>query len=194
MFRYKYGTITEKNELKTYDNHNTWFVKEYETFKRITIAPASGEIELALEIVSGFELPLKILYMLFRPGNYSIAAGRYHSPDILTFEDVENFCHRFRDFLETDGRHHLWIMSANDMGRKQFLIYDNHHLLHVYDDIDRIREIVAKRRFSEGEISVPEPHIHLSKSEFDATEKELIGYWEWIHLPHRHKVKENHRV
>ena len=194
MSKYTYGTINQNNEVVTYENHNTWCIKEYPTFDRVTVASESNQIELALEIVKGFELPLRVIYMLFRPGNESIERGRYHCPGLLEYEDVEIFCNKFREYFETDGRHHLWIFSDNDKGIKQFLIYDNHRLLQVFDDAARIKAILEKKNFREEEIDVPEPHIHLSSSDNDVFERELIDYWSWVHSPFKHKVKESYRV
>ncbi len=194
MYRYTYGTLDKNNELVTYENHDTWCIRESSAVKRIIIAPKSNQIELLLEIAKGFESPLRIFYALFRPGNSSIERGRYHCPDYLNYEDVEIFCKKFSNYLETDGRHHLWIFSANDKGIKQFLIYDNHRLLQVFDDVDRIKDILEKKNFREEEISVPEPHIHLSNPDNDVFERELLDYWDWVHSPFRHKVKETYRV
>jgi hypothetical protein len=191
---YKYGTVSNNNEVVTHDNHDTFFIKEYETFRRITIAPGSDEVELLLEIVSGFEPPLKVIYALFRPGNFSVEPGRYHCQDEQNFIDVELFCRRFKKFFETDGRHHIWFLSANDRGIKQFLIYDNHHLLHVNDDVDRIMGILSKRNFRQEQTVVPEPHIHLSDTENDVFEKELLEYWNWVRVPFRHPVKATFKV
>lgn len=195
MGKYTYGTINEKNEIITYENHDTWCIKDDSAAQRITIAPKSDQIELALEIVMGFELPFKIVYMLFRPGNVSVAPGRYMCPDHLEYKDVELFCNKFSEYFETDGRHHLWILSVNDKGIKQFLIYDNHGLLHVYDDVARIKAILDEKKFKEEEITVPvpEPHIHLSSSDNNVFERALLGYWNWTHLPFKHKVKGNYK-
>jgi hypothetical protein len=191
--KHTYGTLNENKEVVTYDNHDTWCIKEYSTVRRVTIAPKSNQIDMVLEIVKGFEGPLKVVYMLFRPGSDFVVRGRYMCPDLLEYEDVEVFCKKFANYLESDGRHHLWIFSANDSGIKQFLIYDNHRLLQVFDDIDRIKSLLAKKNFKEEDINVPEPHIHLSLPSNNVYEKELLSYWKWIHLPFRHKVKEGHK-
>jgi hypothetical protein len=190
MGKYTYGTINENNELVTYENHDTWCIKEYGGVERITIAPKSGHVDLALEIVKGFETPFKVVYMLFRPGNSSVEPGRYMCPATVTFDQVEKLCHKFRDYFETDGRHHLWIFSANEIGKKQFLIFDNHGLLHVFDN-GKIRGLLEQRNFTEEDIvvPVPEPHIHLSKPANNDVERELLQYWDWAHLPFKHKVK-----
>ncbi|MBS4022521.1 MAG: hypothetical protein KGZ79_08870 [Dethiobacter sp.] len=189
MVKYNYGTLNENNEVATYENHDTWYVKEFLAVTRITVAPRTNQIKLALKIAKGFKLPLGILYMLFRPGNDSVERGRYHSSGLLSYKDVEMFCNKFKEYFETDGRHHLWIFSANDKERKQFLIHDNHHLVHVFDDVDKIKALLKKKKFKEEEIRVPEPHIHFSSSDNDVFESELLGYWNWTHSPFRHKAK-----
>lgn len=196
MGKYPYGTINENNEVKTYENDDTWCLKEYSNVKRITVAPKNNQVELMLEIAKGFESPLKIVYMLFRPGNESVTRGRYLCPEPVQYDDVEIFCSKFREYLETDGRHHLWIFSDNEKGTKQFLIYDNHRLLHVFNDVGRTKAILEKKNFREEEIivPVPEPHVHLSSSDHNVIETEVLGYWDWVRTPFKHKVKENHKI
>jgi hypothetical protein len=189
-----YGTLNDNNELVTYENQNTWCITEYATVERVTIAPRDKQVELALEIVRGFDAPLKVVYMLFRPGNEAVEPGRYLYPGYLSFDEVEAFCTKFREYFETDGRHHLWIFSANDIGKKQFLIYDNHGLIHVFDNLPRLKELLGDKGFREEHITVPvpEPHIHLSNPDNNRLEKELVDYWNWTQLPFKHKVKGNY--
>lgn len=193
MDKSKFGTVDNNNNVTTYKNKNCWYVKEYDSFKRITIAPEKDEVELLLRIVKGFTPPLRVLYVLFRPGHKSTPAGRYHSRDVLTYDDIEKFCMTFRDFFETDGRHHLWIIADNN-GIKKSVILDNHHLLHVFDDVERIKSIMQEMGFSEEVTSVPEPHVHFSNPENDRFEKELLDYWNWIRVPFKHRVKGNFTV
>lgn len=193
MGNYPYGMINEKNEVVTVENKNTWCIKDFGDTRRLTVAPSSNAVDLALEIVKGFEEPLKVVYLLFRPGGESVERGRYLCPDFLTHNDVEKFCSDFREFLESDGRHHLWIFSAYDIGKKQFLIFDNHRLLHVYDNVDRVKEMLQAKGFTEEDITVPvpEPHAHLSIPDNNKYEQELLNYWNWQRSPFKHKVKED---
>lgn len=194
MGKYPYGTLNEKDEVVIPENNDTWCIKQ--EFNRITVAPKNDKMELVLEIVRGFEMPLKIVYMLFRPGNDLSVRGRYQSRVPLCFEDVEFFCAKFKEFLETDGRHQLWILSDSDKGTQQLLICDNHGLIHVFNDTERVRSLLEKKNFCEEEITVPvpEPHTHFSHSDNNVFEMELLGYWQWTHSTFRHKVKENDQV
>lgn len=195
MGKYTYGIINENEEIVTHENDDTWCIKGDSTAQRITVAPREDQIELGLEIVKGFELPIKIVYLLFRPGSASVVPGRYLCPDPLNYEEVEIFCNKFREYFQTDGRHHLWILSANEKGIKQILIFDNHGLLHVFDDFAKIKNILEIKNFREEEIivPVPEPHIHFSSSDNNVFERALLGYWNWTHLPFKHKVKGNYK-
>lgn len=194
MGKYPYGTLNEKDEVVIPENNDTCCIKQ--EFNRITVAPKNDKMGLVLEIVRGFKTPLKIVYMLFRPGNDLSVRGRYQTRDPFRFEDVEVFCNKFKEYLETDGRHQLWILSDSEEGTQQLLIYDNHGLIHVFNDVERVKALLEKRHFREEEITVPvpEPHTHFSYSDNNVFERDLLSYWQWTHSPFRHKVKENDQV
>lgn len=181
--KFKLGTLNKNDENAKYEYNGVWYLEKYPDFERIIVAPKEDHINLMLDIAKSFELPFAILYVLVVPRLDSNKPGRYQCPFPLSYEDVEKFCSRFKDFIETDGRHHLWICSANNKGVRQMLIYDNHNVIYVYDDISKIKDFLAKRNFRESEVRFPYPHTHMYNPENDVFEKEILEYWDWRYFP-----------
>lgn len=100
----------------------------------------------------------------------------------LPFDSVAGFCRRFATFLESDGRHHLWISSPEAGGT---LVYDQHEWIWAYGDLPTYLDVLADLGLREGEIELPFPHAHQYHPENDADARALMEYWEWIHSPLR---------
>lgn len=185
MDKFKFGTLNKDNEDIKYEYNGTWCLEQYPNFERIVVGPKDNHIDLMLEIVKSFELPLAILYVLIVPRADNNKPGRYQCPFPLKYEDVDEFCSKFKEYFETDGRHHLWICSANSKGIKQLLVYDKHNVIYIYDDINKITEFLERKKFKESEIRFPVPHTHMYNPENDIYEEEIFKYWDWIHFPLR---------
>lgn len=179
MRRYfKFGTYD--NEIDTeYYYQNNWALEQYPNFERIAVAPKDNQIELIKNIIMNFEPPYWILYVLVvsRCGN---ALGRYQCACPKNNIEVNNFCNYFKDYFETDARHHIWIGSAKT---KQLVVYDNHNIIYIYGNVQNIQEKLSDLGFKEGIIQIPVPHAHLYNVENDNYETEIMNYWEWIKFP-----------
>lgn len=191
MDKFKFGALNRNNEDIKYEYNDSWYVEEYPNFKRIVIAPKENQIDLMLEIAKSFELPLAILYVLVVPRVDTNEPGRYQCPYHLPYKDVDIFFNKFRKFFETDGRHHLWICSANKKGIKQLLVYDRHNVIYVYDDINKITDMLEEKNFKKAVNKLPFPHMHMYNPENDIFEKEIMEYWDWIYSPLREDDKNN---
>lgn len=183
MDKFKLGTLNKDGENINYNYNGSWQLEKYPNFERIVVAPSKGHIDLMQEIAKSFELPLAILYVLTVPRVDSNKPGRYKCPTPLSYEDVEVFCNRFKEFIETDGRHDLWICSVNSKGIRQMLVYDHHNVIYIYDDISKIKKLLKKKGLKETEVSFPYPHSHMYNPENDVFEKEIFDYWEWRYFP-----------
>jgi hypothetical protein len=102
--------------------------------------------------------------------------GRYQSPLIETKEELENFFQHFRDYFETDGRHHIWIATVDNSGT---IIYDQHSVIFAYGPTDKWKEELLKKGFKEKPFQFPAPHSHQFQSDNDKYEDEILGYWDW---------------
>ncbi len=101
---------------------NVWSRDVYPGWQRLTIGAREREIGLILELCRGMRGPFGVLYVLLvsRLGKPS---GRYESASPVSYDELELFLYTFQEFLEQDGRHHVWVISAS--GEGQF-IFDHH--------------------------------------------------------------------
>ncbi|WP_207534871.1 hypothetical protein [Desertivirga arenae] len=149
------------------------------TYQRIKVAADDDQIALLLKLGENLQPPYFILYVLLIPrqGNEK---GRYQSEIIEDIIDLGLFLHKFKDFLETDGRHHIWIGTVDNSG---LLIYDQHNVIYSYGQLNNQLATLRKEGFQEQAFSFPVPHAHHYYSENDSYEDELLGYWEWEIFP-----------
>ena len=56
--------------------------------------------------------------------------------------EAEDFLRGFSRFLESDGRHHLWISSVPDGAT---LVYDGHNILYAYGPLELYEQVLAAR-------------------------------------------------
>jgi hypothetical protein len=173
---YKFGVL-ENNEKLEFRYPNIWCIEEYSSFSRGAAAPSKNQIELMLQLVKNYPPPYWVLYILVIP-RVGQRPGRYQCPEPLSFEELEEFCLRYKDYFETDGRHHFWIASAQT---NQMLVYDRHNVIYIYDAIDNIKDFFLKSNLDEKAFKFPKPHIHLYNRENDEFEVDIMKYFEWIY-------------
>ncbi len=176
LHMYKFGSGEIDQE---FHYENTWCIEKYPNYERITVAPRDNQINLMLDILSNFEPPYWCLYVLYvsRVENES---GRYQCPYPLSFDETKDFAMKYKDFFETDGRHHLWLGSAKT---KQLLVYDHHNVIYVYDELLNTRQYLKNKGFSEEKIEFPVPHAHMYNPDNDKFEIEIMNHWDWKHFP-----------
>ena len=93
---------------------------------------------------------------------------------------METFLNLFRDYLESDGRHHIWITS---LPTSSTLVYENHNVIYAYGPLEEFEQVLIKRGLTECEVQFPVPHVHNYHSAFDADECEIMTYWKWGYFP-----------
>lgn len=161
-------------------SEDVWEVEQTAGPRRLVIAPAEGHVDVLLSLAETWGRDYYILYLLLVPRRDTHLPGRYQPPGPLSFEDVSEFCSTFRDFLETDGRHHVWIGSTTGTGT---LVYDQHNVLFAYGDLGRYLDVLKRRGFRPGPVRFPAPHGHLYHPSNDEAEDRLIGHWNWTRFP-----------
>lgn len=80
--------------------------------------------------------------------------GRYRTPDNMEPEAARSFMMEFLEYLERDGRHNLWIMAASGRG---LLAYDRHEILYAYGPLEGYEQILKRRGFRRGRVTIPVP-------------------------------------
>jgi len=169
----------ENNGNHGYSYTNLFRREVYQEWSRVTIAPKEKHVSLMLEIAKGWTGPFGILYVLKVPRR-DHKEGRYQSPQPCSFEELEQFARQFEDYLEGDGRHHIWFRDFDSCSQ---LIYDNHDLIFAYGDEERIISILKAKGFKEGEPTIPDPHAHCYNRQFDTMEDQIIEYFDWLEFP-----------
>ena len=147
--------------------------------ERLQIAPARGHVELLLDLASRWGGEYWLLYVLTVSRRQN-ELGRYQSPSPITFDQLQEFCWEYADYLEGDGRHHFWVASANGSGQ---LVYDRHNLIFAYGDLDDYERVLLRRGLTHGEVQIPAPHAHHYNETFDDAETKMVNHWNWSLSP-----------
>ena len=85
--------------------------------------------------------PFFVLYVLVVSRKEENETARYQSGEVSRAE-VQAFLERFEDYLENDGRHHIWIHSPESSAT---LVYDNHDVIYCYGPLEILITIFAKQ-------------------------------------------------
>lgn len=155
-----------------YGNH--FFVQPCGDTQRLVIGPSTGHVQLLERLATQLgDPPFYILYVLL-VSHTDHQVGRYQSPPIPSFSAVNDFLQTFAEFLENDGRHHLWISNGKDL-----LVYDQHNVIFVYGSIAKFQSIVEAEGFTNEPFWFPAPHTHSFPPSNAEVEKRLLAYFPW---------------
>jgi hypothetical protein len=177
---YKFGAVNSSGEESSFRYSDTWALGKTSGASRLKIAPSDEQVDLMQALSSVMNEPFGVLYVLVVPRAQG-KAGRYQSSQPLSREALDLFLLNFREFLENDARHHLWIASVD---KTASLIYDNHNVIHGYGPIDSFKTILNASGFYEVEkVSFPAPHTHHYNAAFDQQEIKLLEYQPWTVFP-----------
>ena len=94
---------------------------------------------------------------------------------------MEGFLRAHRDFLEYDGRHHLWVASVP---REDTLVYDRRNIIFGYGPLEEWQRLLQSKGFRESPLDVPDSHAHFYRPEYDEEERRVMGeaLWKWFPL------------
>jgi hypothetical protein len=163
------------------------YEKEYAIIEKaagskLIITPPKKQVKMMLDLFrKNKNHKYSLLYFL----TYS---GKYQSVNPITWDELETFCKKYTDYLETDGRHNFGIV---DNDTKDTVIYDHHNILYVYGNLKEKIEILEKKGYKKVEkITIQKPHGHYFYSENNDTEDELIKNNDWIFTPIKNQDTE----
>ncbi|MGI4830308.1 MAG: hypothetical protein ACRYFU_19220 [Janthinobacterium lividum] len=179
---YKFGNGEADDSPLVYAN--VWASEAVSGTARLTIAPHTNHVGLLKELLSVMPEPMWLLYLLVVPRGKS-NAGRYQSPEPLSRENVTRFLSEFEDFLEKDGRHHLWIRAESGAA---MLVYDRHNLIYAYGDVPAFVTKLMQQGLSEVQpdaITVHDPHSHHYHAAFDSQAEKILDFVQWHWTPLR---------
>lgn len=148
---------------------------------RLKIAASEDGVRTMLQLAESLGEPFTSLYVLIVPRGGS-AEGRYQSP-WMNRSELSTLLIRLSNFLEQDGRHHLWLFSDRD---KATLVYDQHNVIFAYGPIETYINILKQAGYSETDkLPFPAPHAHQYHASFDEEERQLTQDPKWKHSPLR---------
>ena len=176
MTRPKFGTLDSHGDLVAHDYGNVYFRQPCGDGERLVIGPTSQHVKLLDELAATFPgQRYGILYVLLL-SHAGRTPGRYQSPLIECYDDLQLFIWTFQNFFEGDGRHHVWIASPDS---SNLLVYDQHDVIFAYGDLDAFETILNNNHFAKKEFWFPSPHAHGYDPANVNTEDELMRYFEW---------------
>jgi hypothetical protein len=177
---YKFGYVDADGSELPYQYKNVWAREKTSGSDRLVIAPALDYIDLLSKLSAVMSAPYFLLYVLQVPRS-EVAAGRYQNPEPVSREQLISFLRRFCDFIEGDGRHHLWIGSAD---KSSLLVYDRHQVIYAYGQLESFEAVLDENGLQQtAEIRFPDPHVHRYNQEFDEQAANLMNYWMWKQFP-----------
>lgn len=142
--------------------------------KRIVVSPSDRPLQLLLKLAPEIGSEFYVLWVLHTPRGGS-QAGRYQSP-LLSLAEVQSLLRRFSGFLESDGRHDLWLHAP---ATGATLVWDRHEQLFAYGPLEELKLALTREGLSAGEIEAPVPHAHNYHAEFDDAERAMVQALDW---------------
>jgi len=182
---FKFGFLNP--EAQEFSYPGVWAEEKTIGPSRLVIAPKSDHVELLLQLIAVMPEPFLLLYVLVVPRGGS-EAGRYECPEPQSQLATAEFLEDFRNYLELDGRHHLWIRS-NVNG--SMLVYDRHNVVYAYGGLEGIEEVLLSAGLQKtNSVRFPAPHVHQYNEHFDRDEHRLLLQWPWVHTQLREQDDE----
>jgi len=166
---------------------DSWEPYSHRAVYRVTPQEGAGRILAGIpggvslpfvRLVGSLEPPYFLLYVLHTPRGEG-EAGRYQSPP-LSQAQFQGFMQRFGAYLSSDARCDIWAHSAQDQAT---VVWDRHNQLFAYGPLARYCAELDALGFTEGDASIPVPHQHHYRQEFDAEAKEILESLPWTFSP-----------
>ena len=143
---------------------------------RLVVGVPGGDSSVLLKLIECLTQPFFVLYVLHTPRGEG-KPGRYQSPE-LDLGALQAFIAQFSQFFAADARFDLWVHSPSAKGT---LVWDRHNLIYGYGPVECFCRSLSVLGFSEGKPSVPGPHAHHYRSEFDGEAKAILSAFSWQH-------------
>jgi hypothetical protein len=146
------------------------------SFTRLKIASDHEQIELLLKLCLNLTPPYFIHYVLVT-SSLGNQLARYRSNEINSLKSVSEFLNEFKEFLEFDGRHHIWISNKDN---SEILVYDQHNVIFSYGQLNNQLAILKAEGYKQTSFNFPYPHAHHFNPEFNILEEKILKYWPWV--------------
>jgi len=176
----KFSILNSNGAQEAFSYGDLYFREPLTRGERLTIGPAAAHVDLMMSLAGIWPTQqFFILYVLLIPHS-GARPGRYQSPIVESFEDLQVFFYTYERFLEADGRHHIWVGSPTSDGT---LVYDQHNVIFAYGDLARYEVVLRGHEFQQQPFSFPFPHCHNYPSTHTVHEEELLAHFDWQYSP-----------
>jgi len=175
----KFSVHDQQYQECAFDYGNIYQVIATTDSQRLEIGTGTGQVDLLMQLAGQIDPPFYILYVLVL-SRLNQEPGRYQSPPLETTSELAAFLDEYRSYLETDGRHHIWIGAIDGTG---LLVYDQHNVIYAYGPIARYESVLQKAGYKEQSFSFPVPHIHSFHEANDPYEDKILRHWDWQYFP-----------
>lgn len=145
---------------------------------RCLVAPDGDQIPLLLALARRFSGPFRVVYDLLVSFGTK-AEGRYELAESLDYVALEILLNRFRNFFESDARHHLFVGTLTD---NFSVLYDQHNVFYVQGPKDVIEEALRNAGLKPGKVELPNPHTHHYHEILDPVGDELFASGDWARI------------
>jgi hypothetical protein len=145
--------------------------------ERIVAGPLERPVKLVAAAVQVLAEPLVLIYVLLESGTLR-PEGRWHAGQPLSRDDVGRLLDGFARFLEEDGRHALWILSAAEPAA---VALDRRGLVTLYGPYERLAPVLAAAGLVEAPLEASAPHVR--RPELDQEEARLLASLDWTWYP-----------
>ncbi|MBJ7458490.1 MAG: hypothetical protein JHD02_04810 [Thermoleophilaceae bacterium] len=137
--------------------------------ERVRIGGAPVPVDLLCELVRDLSEPVFVLVEV-RVARVTDFVAKYES-EPWSIEQVVEFATTFRDFFTLDGRANLWV---GEIGGPGMLVLDEHDILFGYGHVDEFERKSHSAGYVAGNPTVPDPHEHCFREEFDEDELRIV--------------------
>ena len=151
---------------------------------RLRIASSERQTDLLKALIEKMPDSMWLLYELVVPRGEG-DPGRYQSHEPLGRDEVTAFLERFKNYLDVDGRHNLWLKA--ELG-PELLVSDRHNLVYAYGALDEWARTLVRLGWTESDLealSLPDPHSHHYHAIFDDDAQQVLSSMEWDYSPLR---------
>jgi hypothetical protein len=156
-----------------------------EVSQRIVAGVPRGDPDVFLRLAETLEPPYFLLYVLHTPRGEG-EPGRYQSPE-LSIQNLQAFFLEFGKFLSQDARFDIWAYSPAEQAS---VIWDRHNQIFAYGPLARFEAALRDLGFSKGVVTVPAPHEHCYRSEFDEMAERVLRAFDWSYSPLRREDEQ----
>jgi len=180
MHNGKLTSLRDGNEFVDHDYGDIFFRQPMSTGERLVIGPSREHVKIMLSLAQSW--PTQEFYVLYvlLASHSGADTGRYESPLLESFKELDAFFHTYKSFFESDGRHHIWIGSATNEG---LIIFDQHNVIFAYGDLTRYEHTLIDYGLSQHEFWFPSPHGHGFPPANVHLEEKVLRHFSWRYSP-----------